>query len=396
MDKQKIITVNIINRNYPPSPGITGESAAELAAFLLKSNIGINIFFVDANYQGGADIKESEGNLFTIKTFYNGKHKLLRLLGNLYEGYRLISKSRKIKADITICMTDPPLLSMWAALLCKGDKWILWAMDLYPEAFISAGLISKKSIFFKIIKKIVFGGKPSAIIALGPVQRDYLRNIYDENLTSALLPCGIYEDSFDEENEVIPYWAEEDDKIVLGYCGNLGEAHSLDFLKIVIEHLNPQKFKLILAVYGAKAKMLLDFAAGKIGVEIVTSVKRKELKCIDIHLASLTKEWINVCVPSKTVSSVCAGATFLYCGYEKSDNWELLKEAGWLIDPNNLERGVATFLKEINLEKIKEKKNAAARLAKELNLMKTTAFTAIKAKIEKLVNPTDSNMGNKS
>jgi hypothetical protein len=381
MDDQKAITVNIINRNYPPNPGITGESAAELAAFLKEKGLRINVIHVDAEYQKNGQALKPIGNSYPIKTFYNGKNKFLRLFSNLYESIRLLRKSRSLKPTLTICMTEPPLLSVCAAMMLpKKEKWILWAMDLYPEALSAGKIITMDHWIYKMVDSVVKKNKPDHIIALGDHQANYLKSKFSD-LDVTVLPCGIYDlppGSFSR-----PHWACEEKKIILGYCGNLGEAHSDEFVFSVINNLNPAKHKLILAVYGSKAQKVLQYAKGKPAVEIVEFVKRSELGYIDVHLASLHDDWVNVCVPSKTVSSVCSGSAFLYYGKNDSDNWQLLKEAGWLLSnesTDDLEVGVAALLDQITTS-IPEKKRAAGYVADRLHKMKKDAFERIYSKI---------------
>ena len=123
MDKAQQIIVNIINRNYPPGPGITSESANELAKFLVQKKIVVNVIHVNALYEGAGSATPF-GNIFSIKTFYNGRNKLLRLFSNLYEGFALLIKSNSLKPDVTICLTDPPLLNFWASLLINKNLLI--------------------------------------------------------------------------------------------------------------------------------------------------------------------------------------------------------------------------------------------------------------------------------
>ncbi|MGV3706960.1 MAG: hypothetical protein ACO1NU_16440 [Arcticibacter sp.] len=356
-----------------------------LAGYLVDCGLVINIITVDGEYQGGGGDVRPAGNVYRIKTFYNGKSKALRLLSNLYEGLRMVWKSNGLSPDVTICMTDPPLLNMWAALFFRKRKWVLWAMDLYPEAFVAARLVSKKNVLYKLIDRIVLSNKPSHLIALGPHQKDYLAKKFGRGLSSSILPCGVY-DAGGQNHVDVPFWAQERDKIYLGYCGNLGEAHSPEFLEAVIDCLDAEKFKLILALYGAGGAKLATYAKGKPGVEIVNSVRRGELKYIDVHLASLKDEWVSVCVPSKTVSSVCSHATFVYCGSAESDNWELLKRAGWLVpaaeDVGSL---VRKLLASISRQEIEMKRGTAAVLAAKLLHEKHASFGALYDRIVEMV-----------
>jgi hypothetical protein len=183
----------------------------------------------------------------------------------------------------------------------------------------------------------------------------------------------------------VPCWASEQGKVYLGYCGNLGEAHSLEFLYAVVDNLNADRFKLILAPYGSKSLPLKEYARGKSGVEVVPSVKRSHLRFIDIHLASLSEGWTSVCVPSKTVSSVCSGSAFLYFGDERSDNWVLLREAGWLLPLNeDVEEGVKNFFSTFRHEELAQKKEAAQKIAERLNAEKRETFREIAEKIREL------------
>lgn len=382
MDSTKKITVTLVNRNYPPNKGITGESAAQLAAFLDAHGVAIRVVTVaNSNYGGGSDKGSSIGEVHGIRTFYNGKNKMLRLMASLLEGYTMIRKARKLRSDWTIVMTDPPMLNFFAAwLLKKNHRWMNWSMDIYPDAFVSAGLLKKAGVIAQYIRKVITKYPPSVNIALGPVQHAFIRETYYPGAQFVELPCGIYAAS---PATVVPEWRKDDGKIYLGYCGNIGEAHSLPFLKSVIDHLDPSRFRLVLALYGANAPELTQYAQGKEGIIFLPGVSRDMLGYIDVHLATLQENWVNVCVPSKTVSSVCAGSAFLYHGIKTSDNWELLQQAGWNIEPtDDLDKSVPAFLSRLNTALIGEKKKEAARLASSLVQMQNEAFASVLRKVK--------------
>jgi len=377
MDNEKAGIINIVNRDYPPYKGITGESAAELTKYLLTAGFQVNVIHIDAPFWG----KENDipaGNIFKVKTFYYGKNKHLRLFANLISGYFLIKKSKKIPCDLTIVMTDPSLINLWASLLLKKKNWILWTMDLYPESFAAGKLISANNFFYKKLYRLTVKNAPQYIISLGPLQTAHLRKRYNGSVSDFFcLPCGIY-----DANEYIaterPKWADDPTKIYLGYCGNLGAAHSLDFLYAIADNLDAERFKLVISVYGLRAETLKQYVRNKNGIELIPPVKREHLKYIDIHLASLLPQWTHISVPSKTVSSVCAGSAFLYYGNEDSDNWFLLKDAGWLIPYGiNMENGVKSFFQQFDTETLKKKKDEAKEIARTLNTEKIKTFQKI-------------------
>jgi hypothetical protein len=384
MDGKKTVTVNIVNRDYPPYKGITGESAVELAKYLIKLGFQVNVIHTDAPFWG-INNSVPAGNIYKVKTLYYGKNRLLRLFANVLSGYFLIKKSKKIPSDVTIVMTDPSLLNMWASLLLKKGKWILWAMDLYPESFVAGKLVSVDNFLFKKSYQLTVKNEPRQIIALGPMQAVHLKERYNNRVTNFVcLPCGIYNTA---EYAAVdrPQWANDVTKIYIGYCGNLGHAHSMELLYTVADNLDADKFKFVVSVYGLRAQELKQYMQGKKGVELIPFVERSQLNFIDIHIASLLPQWTHISVPSKTVSSVCSGSAFLYYGQEDSDNWFLLKDAGWLIPyGKDIQHGVTNFFQQFNPNDLEQKKAAALKIAQKLNTDKIKTFQEIATNIRNL------------
>ena len=377
MEYPKKITVNIVNRDYPPYKGITGESAAELAKYLISAGFEINVIHVDSSFFGKND-EIPTGNILKVKSLYNGENRIKRLLANLLSGYFLIKKAKTIACDATIVMTDPSLLNMWASLLLKKKKWILWSMDLYPEAFSAWGLISRGNFLYRLFYKLTVNNPPQAVISLGPLQTAFIKERYHQSIIFFQLPCGIF-DLLNPASD-IPSWAADRSKICLGYVGNLGAPHSLEFLYAIIDCIDPEKFKLVLSVYGygTKTQSLKHYIEGKEGIEVIPSVKREHLQYIDIHLASLFPHCTHISVPSKTVSSVCAGSSFLYYGKAESDNWYLLQDAGWLIPAeSDVLEGVEDFFQNFNLKNLNDKKEVALVISDKLKAGKANTFKAI-------------------
>jgi len=375
---QSEYSVTIINKNYPPNQGITGESANELATYLVSKGITVNIVHTNAVYGNAVLAKKPAGNLIQVKSIYNGKNKLVRLLASFIESYRLVKTALKKASGPIITMTDPPFLIFWSAGLIKKRKWMYWSMDLFPEAFEAAKLTNQNSVIYKRFKRSVYKNPPHYIISLGKLQLDFLRKDYGKPILGTTLPCGIW--SPNGTGTKVPVWKNDTSKIYLGYCGNLGEAHSLEFISEVIRQLDPEKYCFILSVYGSQAKKLEKFAEDYPVVKKVPTVLKEELSFIDIHLVTLKKEWNHICVPSKAVTAVCTGATILFCGTADNDNWYYLQEAGWLINGSaQLEDQVTIFIQNLTQEALNEKKKSAKAISKNLSDLKTKSFDEIAA-----------------
>lgn len=374
----------IVNRHYPPNPGITGESAWDLAKYLIeKHNIEVSIVHINGSDDGGGQIRQPVGVMYSLSTVYDGSGKLLKQLAGFLDGYFLIRKAKKINAEAPIiCMTSPPLLPFWASLFLRKRKWALWSMDLFPEAFVAIGMIAEKSAVYQWFLKKTYQNTPNKLIALGRKQAEFISRKFTvhnstEKLKQTILPCGvIFHQTYETE---IPTWRKvEDEKIYFGYCGNLNDAHNEEFLLEFIKALNPAKHHLILALYGKKASKVLEFAQNREGITILANVPRSQLNFLDVHLVSLLSKYTHLMIPSKAVSAIASGGAMLFCGSQESDNWDMLQDAAWLInEQENLGVQIKKYLEDLTVEALVEKKQAATRLNAELQKTVLNAYEEI-------------------
>ncbi|WP_337043645.1 hypothetical protein [Emticicia sp. 17c] len=368
--------VTIINRHYPPNPGITGESAWDMAKYLIeKYQAEVHIVHIDRTYEGGGQIRQPIGVLHPVKTIYEGKNKILKLISGTLDGLFLVLKARRIKRGKVIVMTSPPLLPFWAAWFLKD--WVLWSMDLFPEGFAAAGTVKPSNRMYQWVLKKTYQRPPAHLIALGPNQAAFVQASYKHSIDTTILPCGVL---FHQENDTnIPDWKKQDGKIYFGYCGNLGQPHSDEFLLRFIDNLDTEKHHLILAVYGEKSAAVLTYAQDKKGITILKGVPRSQLHFIDVHLVSLLQQWTHIAVPSKAVSSICAEATILFCGSKEADTWALLNEAGWLIEENqHMDAQIKTFLAQLTYQGMLQKRTNARHLFQNLQKMVVAAYEDVK------------------
>jgi hypothetical protein len=371
--------ITIVNRHYPPNVNITGENAWDLANYLIsKKNISVAIVHIGRSYEGGGNKREAVGEIHTVKTIYEGQNRILRYISGMLDGWKLIRKAASLDHGPVIVMTSPPLLPMWASRIFsrKKKEWILWSMDLFPEGFAASNEVKEDNFLYKYALRQTYRNAPARMIALGPQQKKAVESKYGKEIDGVVLPCGVFMDQ--NKSSEVPPWKTEKEKIYFGYCGNCGNAHSAEFVKTVIAAMDPEKHHFILAVYGIKAEGIKEFAKNNQAVSIMNGVPRNELHHIDVHLVTLVESWTHVAVPSKAVSSVCSGASILFCGNPHGDNWQMLKDAGWMVADNSaLEMNVHQALIGIRKDSIAEKKANALRIAGELNTMIREAYDTI-------------------
>ena len=333
----------IINRYYPPNPAISGHSACEMVQEITNRNKHLKMLvrYIHAPYAGGRASQKPAGFLGGMSSIYNGKNKILRFVGNFIEGYRLIRLSLPY-ADAIITLTDPPMLNFWAGILCKKKKipWIYWALDLYPDAFAAAGIVSNNNFAYRIFNQNIKLHPPDFLIALGLQQAKFLTKKYQKNIPSAILPCGIIEIN---KSKSPPTWHSES-KTVFAYTGNLGEAHDPEFLIQLIGRMDPKKHICLLSLYGAKAGKLLPIVKKHPSVQLIDHIPQDDLPYVDIFLVSLQPEWTHICVPSKAVSAICSGRAIAFQGDLDSDIWQMYNNAAFYIDLSQPEKMIDDLL----------------------------------------------------
>lgn len=362
--------VVIVNKYGPRHPSATGFPIRKLADYLSAEGIEITVISIRAAYKGKMSVEGEVLPYHTIELLglYNGTGKLIRLAVNLIDGFRLMIRSMFLpRHDLKIVMTDPSLLNAWAIFLrpLYRSRLVFWTMDLYPEAFASAGLVSKGNWVYRLLLAFVYSHVPDFLIALGEQQYRYLCRQYGcDSIPHIILPCGIYECCPSE----VPSWRmENQDKIIFCYAGNVGEAHNAAFLLELIKQLNPEKHLILLRLYGCKVSCLLDAARMSKAVLILDYLPQSEMQYVDVNVASLLAAWNHVCVPSKVVSAICAGTPVLYNANEESEGACMFPEAVWLLpDSENRAIAVRQFLDHVSPDAISRKREAARKYAGEM------------------------------
>ena len=319
----------VVNAFYPPDPAITGVSASILVEYIRKALPGleVTVFATDRCYLGGAPPATPDRHVERISASYRGAFRLLRLAGSIWDGLRLARRACRY-ADLVIAMTDPPLLGLWVGMESRRRhrQWVEWTMDLYPEAFAAAGLISRSSRIYRLILQAMRRFRPAHYICLGPLQHRCIQAHRETSRPAFLLPCGVLSIGPSE----VPAWR-RDRRIILAYAGNVGEAHSCDVIAEIVRRADPGRFAFVLAASGLKSGRLKSLTRDCPNVTWRAHLPPWELAHADVHIVSLQGRWKHVCVPSKAVAAVCLGRPILFAGSPDTDTWDQFEPAGWLI-----------------------------------------------------------------
>ncbi len=358
-------TIAVVNQYYPPDKASTGWLAQELVEELRAAlpDWRVRVIATDATYRGGVegDTAKEETDIIRLASGNRLDNKLQRLIGSLQEGRRLANVATR-EADVVISMTNPPLVNFWMGRYARkrGRKYVEWTLDLFPEAFSSAGLISDKNPIYRYFLRSYKRNFPDFNLFLGPMQRNFVMEKHRKVGESAIVTCGIKR--FQANGE--PAWrTDHADKIVLGYIGNMGEAHSSDSLIRMVERADPDRFRFLFSMYGAKVQKVREALGDHPAVIWTEGLPDGDLPWLDAQIVSLLPEWTHVCVPSKGVSAICAGNPMVYIGVEGADIYQFFKEASWLVreDEGVMDSDLDRVLAELSdPEVLKAKKLATA------------------------------------
>jgi glycosyltransferase involved in cell wall biosynthesis len=221
--------------------------------------------------------------------------------------------------DIIVAKTDPPLLSVLAALIARlrGARLVSWLQDIYPE----------------VVSELGVG------LFRGPVGR-WLIRLRDRALRQSALNVAIGEDMAEllrahgapgSRVAVVTNWADDktirpidvsplraswglQDKFVVAYSGNLGRAHDVNtFLgaATILMGRSDIVFLFIGSGYGVNGLRRQLEVLGITNVQFRPYQKREDLAqslCVaDVHWLSLQKGLDGLILPSKLYGIAAAG-----------------------------------------------------------------------------------------
>ena len=251
------------------------------------------------------------------------------------------------RGDVVIAMTDPPMLSIVAAMITKlrGARLINWLQDLFPE----------------VAEALDVGGR------LGPLAFPALRWLRNASLRHAALNVAIGEimaarlSQFEIEPQriaVIPNWADCDaiapvenhantlradwllsQDFVVGYSGNLGRAHDIETLLQAISATD------VANAQGLPEQRIqwLFIGGGKLFEDLRREARNRNLAAIhfqpyqprarlsqslsaaDVHIVSLRPELEGLIVPSKFYGVAAAGRPTLFIGAQDGEIARLIE-----------------------------------------------------------------------
>lgn len=342
----------LLNQFFPPAQAPTGRLLGDLAGMLAARGHAVVVITSAAGY--GAEDGTADRPLPGVQVIRTGcparhGHNLGGKFGDYLAFFRGAWRElrRLEKPDALVCMTTPPFLGLFGAHLRKtcGPPYLLWCMDLYPEALVAHGVLNAWNPLAVLLRRLARTerGRAAAVIALGPDMADRLRDsgagrIVEVPVWSGLQPLPAQSNRLREYRRACG-WADED--LVCLYSGNMGRAHCAADFAALAESLRGRQPRCRFVFAGAGPARsdwerrwggLFEFRPP--AAEEICAV---HLQAADVHLVSQRPEWTGVVVPSKFQAACALGRPVVYAGAPQSavGNWLQRADCGWLLAPGD-------------------------------------------------------------
>lgn len=356
MAKKKII---FLNRYFYPDDSDNSQLLADLAFHLADQDHIVYVItsrqrFDNTNANLDARTITRGVNIYRVWTSSFGRANLLGRAFDYSSFY--LSASWTLfrlahKGDLVVAKTDPPLISICAAYICKlrRAQLINWLQILFPEV---AGALDMKKFSDKTyhyIKKIrnsslrrarknvVLGDSMKRILWANRINPSKIRVIHNWADEKAIKPVE------PEDNYLRRSWG-LNKKFVVGYSGGMGRAHNFDVIMSAAEKLRDNKqIHFLFIGGGAQLKSLQLFVVDKMLENVMFQPNQEHdqlavsLSVADVHLISLKPSLEGLIVPSKFYGITAVGRPAIYIGDQIGEIASIVQETscGYALDSDD-------------------------------------------------------------
>lgn len=352
----------LLNQFFPPAQAPTGILLRDAAVALAQRGHTVVVLTSAADYGATGAAADLPENVRVLRLGTAGQHgsRPRGKLRDYRDFYRAAAHElqRQQPADALVCLTTPPFIGLLGARWQRknGLPYVLWCMDLYPEALVAHGWLRPWNPLQPLLRQWTRRERrgAAAVVALGP------------DMAARLCNTGA------ARVELIPVWAATRlnpqveaaartlrqargwaaDEVVLLYSGNMGRAHSATEFAALAEHLrqvSPQ-CRFVFAGDGpARAEWARRWSDRFEFMPAVPGDAAAHLRAANVHLVSQKPAWQGIVVPSKFPAACAVGRPVVFAGPPQSAIGQWLSEAnaGWLLNEPTPAR-LATLVRELS------------------------------------------------
>jgi glycosyltransferase involved in cell wall biosynthesis len=325
-----------VNRYFYPDESATAQMLADLAFGLASAGAEVHVVCSRQLYTDAAASLPGRETVrgVVVHRVWTTRFGRAGLLGraadylSFYLSCSVCLLLRLRRRDLVVAKTDPPLISVIAALAARLRRAVLvnWLQDIFPEVASSLGANPLPAPLDRLLRSLRTASLRQATVnvVLGERMRDYVESL-------GVPPAQI---------EIIENWAEPatpgrldpaqsalrrrldlQHRFVVGYSGNLGRAHEYKTLLGAAIRLRNDTSIAFLMIGGGVHMDALRVAARERGLDNIQFLPYQpraavgdSLAAADVHLVNLLPRLEGLIVPSKLYGILAAARPVLFIG----------------------------------------------------------------------------------
>ncbi|HUP61184.1 MAG TPA: glycosyltransferase family 4 protein [Thermoanaerobaculia bacterium] len=297
--------VTFVNRYFHPDHSATSQIASDLAFHLAARGWEVAAITSRQRYDDArAGLRSDTANGVRIVRVWSTRFGRAGLIGRAIDYltfYLSAFFAMRRERGIVVAMTDPPLLSVVAALASR--RVVNWVQDLFPEVASALGIRAPRVL--RVLRdwslrraraNVVLGDRMAARVPKATVIHNWAMVEDRQSCLSGQAGLPVLH----------PF--------TVGYSGNLGRAHDVDTILAAIRGLPHIRF----VFTGGGAQLEAIRRAGAANVEILPYAPRERLSeslsAADVHLVSLQPALEGLIVPSKFYGVLAVARPVLFIG----------------------------------------------------------------------------------
>ena len=349
----------LLNEYYPPDTSATAKQAAIFAEALGRKHrvtvvAGRPSYDPEEFYPWQLLRREISGNITVERvgcTAYP-RFQMSRRVSN-YLSYAALATVRglMVRADVVLCMTDPPFEGLVGALVAKltGRPFVYNIQDLYPEMAVGGNIV-RPSAAVRLWERLHRQALKSArrVIVIGDDMRD---RIIDKGVAPArvtVVRAGVRLAPLPANSlnaASLPHPAEREIRcgfrFVALHAGNLGFYGAWDTLLEAGRLLGDDGLGIVFVGDGAQKSRLVTVAADAPALRFLPFRPANEVPYVlsagDVHIITVKRGLEGVIVPSKLYPILAAGKPVLVVAAPGADVARIVTKAGcgFVIDPED-------------------------------------------------------------
>jgi glycosyltransferase involved in cell wall biosynthesis len=346
----KKIRLSILTRFYPPDFAATGQLIEELANYLRRQEVVVEVFTGQPGYafstKSAPRIERAVD--FQLKRSRSARIWPERILGKVFNGliFSIRGAVHLVKSvwfyDLVMLTTEPPYLPILGYFIYRLTKfpYVCLLYDIYPDVIVKLGMLPSRNPLVKIWRW--FNRKTwehaQAIIVLSPSMRKQVLHHCPQAANKTFV---IHSWCNPEEVQPIPkslnWFVKEhglNHQFTVLYSGNMGRCHDMETILGAAKLLKDEPIQFVFIGGGSKMKSIIEEmrVADLRNYTFLPYQEKKDLayslSAADLALVSLDAGMEDVIAPSKLYGLLAAGRPIAAICEKQSYLREIIAEAG--------------------------------------------------------------------